>query len=336
MWLRVLASLFCILFSLPLWGRDYEAQGPLPLRNQNPLHLLFLSPRPEPAKTVPHRELRVSARGSYSNLFEQGASTSTGLALDLDMEIFRPSFLIQYGLFPGWEVGLEIPFLHFEGGFLDSFIQDFHSTFGLPNAGRGLVPNGRFSYAIRQNGIPLYQVDTEPFGLSDLIFHLKKEWVPEGRIQPAVATTTYLKLPTGDRGEGLGSGTPDFSFNVALEKNYRRLHGYLNVGNTFFGGSDVGFRSFLDGHLLTWMAAFEVTAWEPHFSVIIQLQGDSTLFSGTGISALDEPTLVLTVGFAGQEGPWAWKAGFAEDPSGNGPAVDFTTYFEVSYRWGIF
>jgi len=329
----LLTFLFVLLAASPLEAKSYPRHGPVPLISQNPFYLLFLQPRPEPARTLAAGELRLSLRGAYSNLFEQGASDVTGVSLDLDMELFRPAFSLAWGFLPDWEVGLELPFLHFEGGFLDQFIQDFHDVFGLPNAGREFVPNGRFSYVFRQNGTSLYEVGTVPFRPSDLVLHVKRNLLVETRAAPAVAGTFYLKLPTGSPSHGTGSGMPDMGFQVAVEKNYKRIHGYMNLGGVIRGATDLGIEPFLNSHLWYWMAAVELTAWSHHLGVIAQVQGDGSLFDGTGINALDEGNLILTIGLAGQEGPWNWKVAFAEDVSGSGPAVDFTAFFEVGYTW---
>lgn len=332
--LGLFLSLLLLLVS-PHVAAEYLAHGPVSLRSQNPLTLLFLSPRPERAVVLPKGTLRLAARGPYSNLFEQGFSPSTGVRLDLDMELFRPSFLVEWGVASGWEVGLELPFLHFEGGFLDAGVQDFHDVFGLPNGGRGAVPHGRFAYAVRQNGRVLYQVGTEAFRPSDLVFHVKRALLQESSMRPGLSGTFYLKVPSGKRGEGLGSGAPDIGVNLAVEKHYKRLHAYANLGGVLFGATNLGLEPFLNPAIWNWMTALEITAWSHHLSVIAQLQGDGSLFDGTGIQELDQGNLNLTIGFAGQEGPWGWKAGFMEDPSGQGPAVDFTTYVEVSYTWGL-
>lgn len=329
--------LFLFSFSLTstAFGQEHPSHGPFSLRSQNPLYLLFLTPRPERARILPDGQLRLSAHGPYSNIFEYNENGSGNVFVDLDMELFRPSFLLEWGFGRGWEFGLELPFLHFEGGFLDAFVQDFHDAFGLPNYGRGQVANGRFSYEVRADGAMLYSVGTEVFRPSDVVLHVKREILQESTARPALTGMLYLKLPTGMKGQGLGSGAPDIGFNVAAEKSYKRLHGYANLGGVLFGATDIGLEDFLNPGLWTWMVALEVTAWANHLSVIAQLQGDGSLFDGTGVQELDQGNLMLTVGFAGQEGPWGWKVAFAEDPSGQGPAVDFVTYFEVSYSWGF-
>lgn len=330
----LLSCLVSILMSASSLEASNYAQGPFPTRSLNPLYQMFLVPRPERAVTLGQGQLRLSARGPFANLIERNSSTDTNFTIDLDMEIFRPNFVLEYGLGWGWEFGVEIPFLHMEGGFLDQAIQDYHEFFGFPNGGREQVSNGRFSYRVTQNGDVLFAANQETFGLSDLIFHAKKEFIREREAVPAVSGTFYIKVPTGDRGDALGSGNADMAFNLAIEKNSRWVHGYLNTGYVVLGATGLDLDPFLNSKLWTWMGAVEVSAWRNHLAVILQVQGDGSLFDDTGLSELDLINTMLTFGFAGNEGPWHWRAAFTEDLVPAGPAIDFGTFFEVGYTWG--
>jgi len=321
--------------STNLFASEQSYHGPIALRSQNPVYLLFLSPRSEPARVLPAGSLKLSAQGPYSNIFEEGMNPTSGLNVDLDMELFRPAFLLQWGFAPQWEFGLELPFLHFEGGFLDAFVQGYHNAFGFPNGGRDTVSNGRFEYRFSTYGQDRYRVGTEMLQPSDLILHVKRQWLTNQNAWLDLATTLYLKIPTGKKSEGLGSGSPDLGINLAIAKHYKRLHVYANLGGVLLGATDLGFEEWLNTWLWSWMSAMEVTLWSHHLSGLAQVQGDGSLFDGTGIDVLDQGNLILTIGFAGQEGPWGWKVAFAEDPSGQGPAVDFTSYLEVSYTWNF-
>jgi hypothetical protein len=327
--------LVALLLPTGLLSRDYYPHGPFALRSQNPLYLLFLQPRPERAAVLGPTDLRLSLRGPYSNIYERGTSATSGVDFTLDMELFRPNLMLEYGLNSGWELGLEIPFLHFEGGFLDAFVQGFHNAFGFPNGGRDKVANGQFTYDVSQSGTNLYRVNPDTFGVSDFVFHAKKLFFDERALTPALAGTLSFKIPTGDRGEGLGSGMPDIGVNLSAEKHYKRFHSYANLGAVALGASSLGFEPFKNDFVWHWMAAVELSAWDPHLGIIAQIQGDSSLFHDSGIATLDGRTVILTIGLAGQVGDWAWKLGFAEDVTAVGPAVDFTSFLEISYHFSV-
>ncbi|MBI1910285.1 MAG: DUF3187 family protein [Deltaproteobacteria bacterium] len=312
----------------------YPPLGPIPVRNQNPLYLQFLDLHPQRTEVLPAGTYQVEMQAAYSNLFERNASPATGYQVALDMELLRHSIFFRYGVMDRFELGVELPLLHFNGGFLDSFIQDFHHFFGLPNAGRELYPNGTFEYAIRKNGVPLYEVNPETYGLSDIILDFKHQIFKEAGWHPGLASIFYLKLPTGDRGHGLGSGNPDFGFQVAAEKNYDRYHGTLNLSYTVLGGNDL-LAEISRPAVLGWMTGLEISLIRELWSLMLQMSGDTGLFHGTGLTELDEGALNLTVGFGGRVGDFnEWKVAFEEDPDSDGAAVDFTVFFQWGTRWG--
>lgn len=315
---------------------DYHTYGPLPIRTQNPLYLLFLNDSLDRASTLSKGDFSTSLETSFSNLFERQVRT-VGIGMDLDMEIIRTAINFGYGVTDRYEVGLQIPFLSFSGGFLDAFIQNFHNFFGLPNAGREQVANGRFSYLVTQNGATLYQVDQSAFRLSDIVVTNKLRIFDETKFIPAISLKGLLKIPTGSRVEGTGSGQPDFGFSILAEKSYKRFHSYTLLGVVFLGNHS-NLNPILRNGAFTFGQGFEFNIFE-HLSVIAQISGVTSIFKGTGISNLSEPVLDLTIGFTG-EVPLKktfkkirYLAAFTEDPTGTGPSVDFTLYFNVGIEY---
>ncbi len=57
-------------------------------------------------------------------------------AIILDGETTRFTLAARHALSPRLEVGVKIPYLIQGGGFLDAFIESYHSTFGFPQGGR--------------------------------------------------------------------------------------------------------------------------------------------------------------------------------------------------------
>src|SRR4030095_2572655 len=254
----LLASLFLTLcLSRPSYALDHHPNfGPLETRTQNPLTLLFLSPVPQNASVLERGESRFSVAFPLSILIERSQPKGAKVGVDLDMEIYRTSLHFAYGVLPNLEAGLEIPFLSFSGGFLDSFLQSYHDAFGFPNGGRNLVPNGRFSYLLTEEGRVLYSPQKSAFGLSDLSFYLKYRFWKEGKRRPAFSVRTAFKFPTGDRGRGLGSGEADFALQLALEKSYKRFHSYTHAGFLGLGGFEP-LEKYLNGQIFTFGQAFE-------------------------------------------------------------------------------
>lgn len=312
----------------------YHQYGPLSVRSQNPLYLLMMAEELEKTKTLNKGGWSFSLDTSYSNLFEWHPK-DTGTGLQLDMELLRLAFEVRYGITNNFEIGVEIPFLNFSGGVLDSFIQGYHDAFGFPNAGRELVEDNSFSYRVSQNGTTLYDVNKKPFGLSDIILKQKLKFFEETKTLPSLSIKTQFKLPTGSRTEGTGSNQVDFSFSLLAQKNYKRLHSYTQIGFLALGGHSDLTPIFRKGGFL-FGQAFEFNLFE-HLSLVAQISGNTTLFKNVDISELSQPVFDLTIGFTGEARLKGWfkkinyRFGFMEDPLSHGPSTDFTVFL----KWGV-
>lgn len=318
-------------------ARDYPGFGPISLRTQNPVYLQSLGLSPMRAEVVPEGTLEARIDSAYSNLFERGRSAWA--FLDLDMEVWRLTPLIRYGITDDLEVGLEIPLLNFNGGFLDGFIQRFHNFFHLPNGGRESVPDGRYSYRFDANGATRFNYPTAAMGLGDIILHFKHQLTGEDRDWPAIAIFADIKLPTGKSDRGFGSGTPDFGFGTVIEASYRRLHGYCNVEYLALGGN-AQYADYMYGQMFAYNVAGELTIL-PSWTFLVQLNGSTPLLHGAGLGEWDGFPLDLVVGFRGEEEKllggqnFVWQVGFAEDITGGGPSVDFTVFLSLGMRFDV-
>lgn len=329
---------------------DYHTFGPLPVRTQNPLYLLFVGDSLDRAATLPKGDFSTSLETTFCNLFER-RPFATGIGIDLDMELLRTAVNFSYGLTDRLELGVELPFLSFSGGFLDSFIQGFHNTFGLPNAGRANVDNGRFSYQITRDGAILYETDQATLRLSDLALTQKFRLFDESKGFPAVSLKSSLKLPTGSRTQGTGSNRPDLALSFLAEKSYKRLHSYTQMGFLALGGH-ADLNPILKNGSFIFGQAFEFNVFE-HLSFIGQVSGQSSIFSRTELPELSKIALDLTFGFTGEaplhrkidpstHPPLAdslrvdkitYRFGFTEDVTSEGPSIDFSLFFNVGLEY---
>lgn len=335
--LRKIAILFLVL--LPCRGLclDYEGFGPISVRNQNPVYLQNLSLTPRRAETLPHGTLEMRVDSAYSNLYEYGQDANA--MLDLDMEFWRLALHVDYGAKPDLEVGIEIPLVHFNGGFLDSFIRHFHDAFGFPSGGRDQVPDNRFSYRFQVGGSDLMGFPPADMGLGDISLHVKHQLAGEDSDWPDLSWFADLKFPTGRRSRGFGSGSMDFGFGAALDASYRRLHGHFNCGYFVLGANSM-IDGFMYNQMFAYMIAGEVTLL-PTWSLVVQLNGSTPLLKGTALDVWNGVPLDLIVGFRGEEkgivgnNDLIWQFGFSEDVTSKGPSVDFTVFLSIGFRFDL-
>lgn len=337
MYKKYLIAFFILLTVLPstcLYAKDHKAFGPIALRVQSPLYLQGLGLTPQRAKTIEKGDLELKLAAAYSNIFEKGKTGTDELFID--MELLRLGFNLNYGIREGMEVGMELPFYHDWHGFLDSFIQKFHSFFGFPNGGREAYPNNEYHYYLKRNGRDIFNYPPQTFSIGDLSLSFKNEIFPEKKYSPLISWFTELKFPTGDEKGGVSNGGFDFGLGVLLDKNYKRIHGYLNVEYIVIGGGDI-FGSDIHDANLGFAAGLEVSII-PTLSVLAQINGSTPMYNGTGKDVYEGIPLDLVIGFRGEEerlianSDLIWQFGFGEDVTAIGPSVDFTVFASIGSR----
>ena len=234
--LFTLISFFCATAHASIFRIDTpHPRGPLATRTQNPLYLQFVAQPMEMATTLSKNKFAFDLSTTFTNFFDRNIKAN-GVGVDLDMELWRTALQANYGITHRITLGVELPFLSTSGGFLDSFVQDYHNAFGFPNAGRDDVDNGRFSFKLTRNGSTVYDADETRWGLSDIPLNFKFNFFDETKRLPALALKTSLKMPTGSFSKGTGSGKVDFAASLLSQKSLGRFHLYSQLGFTAFGG----------------------------------------------------------------------------------------------------
>ncbi len=336
--LPFLILFFIFVFTGRVSAKDFGGFGPISVRNQNPIYLQSLGLKPRRAEVLPEGVIEGRIDSAYSNLFERG--TSPIADLNLDMEYWRLGINVAYGLTEDFEVGIEVPIVHFNGGFLDGFIQDFHNAFGFPNGGRENVPNNSFSYRLNAGGNSIFDYPSTTAGLGDITLSVKHQISGQDSDWPAIALFSDLKLPTGQSSRGFGSGILNFGLGAALDAKYDRIHGYCNAGYYLVARSDA-LSDYQRDEMFAYMIAGEVTII-PTLAAIIQIQGSTPLLQGTAIESWNGVPMELIIGFRGEEedlidgGDLIWQFGFSEDILSSGPSVDFTVFFSIGVRFDLF
>ncbi|MDO8519655.1 MAG: DUF3187 family protein, partial [Deltaproteobacteria bacterium] len=333
--------ILCIFLTLPAHAKIFtvtepKVLGPMTTRSQSPLYLQFVSDHLETPATLPMHRISSSIDFSLSNMFERRRRL-TGTGIDLDMELYRTGLSFHYGVLNNYEIGLELPFLSFSAGFLDSFIQGYHNAFGVPNAGRQRVDNNRFSYLITQNGATIYQVSQADFGMGDLIFYQKAKLMDEKKMLPELAAKALIKLPTGSPTAGTGSGAADFSFSLLGEKSWKRWHSTTQLGFDILGKHKI-LSALQRTSAFHFGQAIEFNL-RNHLSLVAQITGNTSFFKNVTIPELSQPILDLTIGVSGEILPKKtfrkikYEVAFTEDPLTTGPSVDFAILLKAGIEY---
>lgn len=299
--------------------------------NQSPLVHIYGLPHETGADIVPPGKLRVSLNQDLSSNYT--VSNSTHEQITLDGETYRLAVAARYGVTSRWEVGVEIPYLFQGGGFLDTFVINWHNTFGLPQGGRDGAPKGRINYSYRKDGVQKLRMDQAASGVGDISltggYSLYE--AQDAEHQDRLALKGAVKLPTGDSSSLNGSGSADVMLQLCGSMtNYSEwgsLGVYGSAGGLAMSKSDV----LRDQHKqLAGFGTFGL-GWGPAswISFKAQLNANTPLYRDSSLDELSKSPLLLVFGGALKlPGDYLLDIGVAED-------VGVATAPDVSFHLGL-
>ncbi len=168
---------------------------PIPWQEPAPLTRLFLQLPFEAPEVVLPRKLEVGLRLLYSNTLL--SALNEGLVLDVHVETAQPTVLLRYGLSPGVEAHLAVPFVVDYGGFLDRPIEIVEGWFHFTNPQRHGRPRNvaRFQLSRLDGGGILREGPGA--GLGDVWAGLKVSVADRVGGRGNLALRGALKFPTG-------------------------------------------------------------------------------------------------------------------------------------------
>jgi hypothetical protein len=270
---------------------------PFYTQNQSPLVLIFGLPSIGDASVVPQRQFDARLMVDLANNYVKDSNSRESILLD--GESTRVALDFRYGLARGFECGVEIPYIFLNGGFLDSFIEGYHSAFGFPQNGRDHAPKGRLLYQYQRDGQERLKIDSSSSGLGDI--RLTGGWqLYQGENKPerAAAIRMSLKLPTGNSDELHGSGSTDLSLWITARDDWK-----LSVGHfTLFGAA--GIMGMTEGRVLqeqqrNWVGFGALGAgWSPRrwIAFKVQTNAHTSFYSDSELREVNAASAQLIVG----------------------------------------
>jgi len=299
----VFTAIFLLALSIMVPG-SVAAMDILPFQttNQSPLIRIFGLPTVGSASFVPVGHFEGSLTSDVTNNF--ATDTSGTEAVMLDGETYRFNLGLRYGIAPGCQIGIDIPYLAEGGGVLDSFIEDFHDTFGLPQGDRKSYPRNRLLYQYSKNGTTKVLVNDGSNGIGDI--RLSGAWqVLQGDAESSLAVALHasIKLPTGNSNRLFGSGSTDFALWLTASDDSQLPLGHLTVY------AAAGGMAMTDGDVLKDqqrnLAAFGSLGfgWSPLQWLALKVQADAhtSFYTGSDLKEVNSGSVQLvsggTIGF---------------------------------------
>ncbi len=308
-----------VLFVLAPLSVSFSFDGPLQVKNQFPLFLHASPPYLEKASLEDSFSLSISHSSTYL------VQRSETWIVDLDMEITE--FNLRYKKILGntTEIGINIPVIIFSSGFMDGFLDVYHKTFGFPDYGRSGRPLNSFLYEVRRDSGLIVKGKNQT-GPGDVRVSIKKSLILSDRFNFSIMG--IIELPTGNARRGYGNGSMDAGFSILFDKSISdNIISYWNFGIVFPGKlkgyNEVDLRDFFYGSV-----AVESLLGK-NLSFIAQLEGHSSVYPETDISAIDGTGFLLSLGGRYYSGNSSFEVSLTEDPNTTG-APDFI--LNLSYK----
>jgi hypothetical protein len=234
----------------------------------------------------------------------------------LDSEILRLSFAASRDIGRRTFLALSVAVDGAYAGFLDGFLDWYHSKLGIRLSEREQRPQNRFLYSITlPDGRTVTRSKRDLF-LGDIRAGLGI------RVSSQLQTVLSVTLPTSTGPEGYGRGVP----SVALLNTVRahltpRLvyEGSVGVGMTPTHGT---LADLQNRAMLAVSSGFRQGIWKRQ-SLFANLFYHSPYYHDTTLPALDRRDLALDFGWTLQtRGGGEWRVGLTEDLEPGGPGVD--------------
>lgn len=299
--------------------------------NQSPLIQIYGLPHDTAADIIPPGTFHISLNQDLSSNYTVNSTAREQITLD--GETYRLALAARYGVAPRWEVGVEIPYIFQGGGFLDSFVIDWHRTFGLPQGGRDSAPKGRLLYRYRKDGIQRLLMDRSGSGIGDISLTggVSLYDVHSSGRHDMLALKGGIKLPTGESSYLRGSGGVDAMLQLCGSSSgygeWGTLGVYASAGTLVMSKGDV----LRDQHnQFAGVGTFGL-GWGPAswISFKVQLNGSTPLYRDSSLDELSKsPLLLITGGALRFPGEYLLDIGVAED-------VAVATAPDVSFHLGL-
>lgn len=326
-WIRN-ALVVWLVVAAPGFAEEFTGSGPLPVRNFQPIQLIFLNLPFERAQTLPLGEFEVHLESVESN---EIATNQEDVQALLKFETNRTVLGGSVGVTPHLQLGVDVPFISRFGGFLDPFIDVVEDVFQTSNPERKLFPHNSFGgFHVSRGDVVLFDGKDQQFELGDVWASAKYELGQPAGL-PLFSLRAAVKAPTGRAGGVFGSGKPDFGVGAAAEQRFFGwLVAYGNLNLIYPTGPITPVRLTLNPTLTEGVAA--EARLSPHVSFLLQQEMYMSPLHGVSTRLLDGTTVELTTGFNVTWNPFLFQLGVVDNISPVATAADFTVFVRLTYR----
>lgn len=249
-----------------------DSATPFLTNDQNPLLNIYGLPLPTTASILQQDENRIITAINISNTINVEKKDNEDLFVDA--ETYQLDLLLDYGIYKNWMIRIHLPFITNEEGFMDSMIENYHDTLGLPEGKRPLHPRDVIRIQYQLNGANILNIREQQSGIGDISIQTGYQTQKENNFN--LSYWASLKLPTGSAEKLTGSDNTDIALWLATDKRFESFWGYANFGLLYMAGSDVLKQQHKNTVLFGTMG-LQIQPWD---SVILkaQLEGHTAFY----------------------------------------------------------
>lgn len=275
--------LFIVLLIIPFPVCAFE--GPLQVKNELPIFLHADMPYLESAETEDGLSLSLSHSSTYI------VQESRRWLINLDMEITDLNIRYKKTI-KGFEIDVDVPLLILSDGFMDGFLNAYHSAFGFGDYGRPNRPLNSLLYEIRRDGVEIVE-GREGIGIGDIRTGLKKRLYSSNDLN--IGIRGGVEIPTGNANKGFGNGSIDADISLLIDKAIsEQVMTYINIGAVYTGDLIASERLRLKDFIYGGIALEAMLKRKVGF--IVQFEGHPSIYPETELSAVDNCACLLTFG----------------------------------------
>ncbi len=298
------------------------------VKSQNPFALIASTPQLEPPQWSSHRQLSHASSTTLSNhwfLTRSDADERLWIDTESVLVINRLAFYQDT-----YQFYIDLPYIHYGGGFLDDFINDYHHFWGMPNGDRHLYDQrkSQITYQQSQTSFQQRQTITPRSGFADPV--IGAGWRFFKTHKSAHAFFSTIKLNTASKSRFLGHkklatshfvshqyASKDWQFDLQYGLMLQRKYQYFS----WISRRLVTFGTFALGYRL-------YEKWR----FTLQYDYHSALFKRSRTTPASESHMG-TIGFTRKTRKNRWQLAIQEDLSvGSSADVSFSIGYQHFYR----
>jgi Protein of unknown function (DUF3187) len=156
----------------------------------------------------------------------------------VDLESANFDLTVHYRLSEHWTGYAIASFASYQGGFLDGFIEGFHRTFGLGQAGRPAANRNQANAIYSLKSVQYTSLDSpSDGGITDPTFGVRYSGRAPGQ-DWAYSIEGAVKIPIAGERAMLSTGRTDVGIQGSLQRFWNRDALYLDIAAVYYAGAD--------------------------------------------------------------------------------------------------